>query len=131
MSSTELLKRVTYMDEEVINALIYGFLGALGVMLLLSTSSTNDMLLAPWIGAFLFIYGFAAAIFYVLERTSPSDEHQEVITIILLLIVVGTSMMYFGIDVPRIVGAIALSIALGRAFALIINLIIDLLPHPL
>ncbi|ADM27571.1 hypothetical protein Igag_0741 [Ignisphaera aggregans DSM 17230] len=117
------------MNEEVINALIYGFLGALGVMLLSSASSTNDVLSAPWIGAFLCIYGFSVAVFYVLERISPSDEHQEVITIILLLIVVGISVMRFGIDVPRIVGAIALSIALGRAFALIINLIIDLTSH--
>jgi len=118
------------MSEELKNTLFYGFLGALGLMLLL-TPPPNDVPTAPWIGAFLCIYGFSVAVFYVLERTSPSDEHQEVITIILLLIVLGISMMYFGIDVPRIMGAIALSIALGRAFALIANLIIDLLPHPL
>jgi len=97
--------------------------------MLLLTPPPNDVPTAPWIGTFLFIYGFTATVFYVLEHTNPSDEHQEVITIILLLIVLGISVMHFGIDVLRIVGAIALSIALGRAFALIINLILDLTSH--
>jgi len=114
------------MDEEIKNALIYGSFAAVGLMLLY-TSSINEILTTSWIGALLFIYGLVVAIFFMLEYASPSDEYQEVVTIILLSVLVGISMMNFGIDVLKIVGATALSIALGRAFALAISLVIDLL----
>jgi len=62
------------MNEELKGVLFYGFLGTLGMMFLL-TSSLNDMLTTSWIGAFLFIYGLATAVFPVLEHINPSDEH--------------------------------------------------------
>jgi len=112
------------MNEEFERALFYGFLGTLGMMFL-SISSPNDVL--AWIGNFLIMYGLAVAIFFALEHFSPSDEHQKELTIILLLIITGAVIAGFGIDGFKISGAITFSIAAGRALALVVNLIIDLL----
>ena len=106
------------MDEEVVNALVYGFLGALGVMLL-STSSPTTILSASWIGSFLIIYGIAIAIFIALEKISTGIEYQGILTIILLLIITGVVIASYGIELHRIIGAVLLSIAVGRAFALL------------
>jgi len=114
------------MDEDFINALFYGFLGALGVMLL-NTPSLNAILTTSWIGSFLFAYGITIAIFIALERTSASDEHQGVFTIILLLIITGAVIAGYGVDILRIIGAVSLSIAVGRAFALLTNMLVQLI----
>jgi len=120
------------MDEKIKNALIYGFLAAVGAMFLY-TSSISEVPSAPWIGTLLFRYGLAVAVFLALEYVNPSDEYNEyqgVVTVIVLLVLVGISIMYFGVDILKIVGVTALSVALGRALILMIGLIglvIDLL----
>ncbi len=108
------------MDEEYISGLIYGFLFALGLMLL-STLSLASILTAPWIGTFLALGGIISGIFILIEKKSTSDEHQGILTILLLFIMVGLVMASYGIDILRIVGAISLSVALGRAVALVIS----------
>jgi len=108
------------MDEDFINALFYSFLGTLGVMLL-STPSLNVILTTTWMGSFLLVYGIATIIFIALEKTSASNGYQEAVTIILLFIITGAVIASYGVDILKIIGAVSLSIAVGRAFTLLIN----------
>lgn len=102
------------MDEDFKNALVYGFLGALGFMLL-NTSSPDIVLTATWIGAFLIAWGIAALIFIVLEKASSDKKHQAEITIVLALIITGSVIA--SMDIIKVAGAVLMSIALGRAIA--------------
>ena len=108
------------MDEEYISGLFYGFLFALGIILL-STPSPGSILTAPWIGTFLVLIGIIGGIFILMEKNSTSDEYQGILTIILLFIIVGLVIASYGADISRIIGAISLSVALGRALALVIS----------
>jgi len=121
-----IIKSVTHVNEEFERALFYGFLGMLGKMFL-NSSSPNEVLATSWIGNFLFTYGLIVLIFFGLEHFSPSDEHQKELTIISLLIITGAVITNFGIDGFKILGAITLSIATGRALTLIFNLIIHII----
>ena len=108
------------MDEDFINALLYGFLGALGVMLL-NTPSPTVILSSSWMGLLLLAWGMVTLILTIIEKASTSNEYQEVITITLFLIMTGYVIASYGIDILKIAGATLLSIVIGRAFALLIN----------
>ncbi len=108
------------MDKEFINALIYGFLGALGFTLL-NTQPSTVALSPTWVGMILLVWGIATLLFTLLEEESAGAEHQLEITTILFLIMIGYVMLRNGIDMPKIMSTILLSIAIGRALGLLFN----------
>lgn len=110
------------MDKDFISGLFYGFLGTLGAMLL-SSQSLTVILSSSWIGSFLLVWGVITLIFTILEKASDDNEYQEVITIILILITTGYVIVSYSIEIFKIIGAVLLSIALGRALALLFNAI--------
>jgi len=95
--------------------------------MLLNTPSLTIILSPSWIGSFLLAWGVATSILTVLEKTGAGDEYQEIVTIVLLLIITGYVVASYSMDTLKIIGAVSLSIAVGRAFALLINMLVQLI----